>query len=151
MQKFSSPSALAAMRAFIRPQISGSSLIRCWPRAATTFEHEARMIDPQITARCKTRLIAVARARETIIYSALAGVLGVANQSVGLYLNEIYADEIAQGHPDLTVVAVYDKTGMVRYNSRGGPAQSVPVDPNNAADVAAYQAELERVYNHWAV
>ena len=108
-----------------------------------------QMIDGQITARCKTRLIAVARARGTITYSALADFLGVANQSVGLYLNEIYAEETAQGHPDLTVVVVYAETEMGRYNSRGGPAQSVRVDPSNPADVVAYKAELERVYDHW--
>ena len=108
------------------------------------------MIDQQITVRCKTRLIAVARARETITYSALASFLGVANQSVGLYLNEIYAEEIALRHPDLTVVVVYAETGMGRYNSRGGPAQSVRVDPDNQSDVQAYRAELQRVYDHWA-
>ena len=113
-------------------------------------EKEAAMIDRRITERCKTRLIAVARARETITYSALASFLGVANQSVGLYLNEVYAEEIPLGHPDLTVVVVYAGTGMGRYNSRGGPAQSVRVDPDNRSDVAKYRAELERVYDHWA-
>jgi len=108
------------------------------------------MIDQRITDRCKARLIATARARDTITYSALANHLGVANQSVGNYLNMIYEEEIAQGHPDLTVVVVYLETGMGRYNSRGGQAQSVRVDPYNARDVQAYTAELERVYSHWA-
>ena len=96
------------------------------------------------------RLIAVARARGTIKYSALASFLGVANQSVGLYLNEIYAEQVALGYPDLTVVVVYAETGMGRYNSRGGPAQSIRVDPDKRSDVAAYRAELERVYDYWA-
>jgi hypothetical protein len=59
------------------------------------------MIDQRITDRCKARLIASARARDTITYSALANLLGVANQSVGRYLNAIYAEEIALGHPAL--------------------------------------------------
>jgi hypothetical protein len=107
------------------------------------------MIDRGIIDRFRDRLIATARARDTIPYNALAKHLGVANQSVGKYLNAIYEDEIAQGHPDLTVVVVYSETGMGRYNSRGGPAQSVRVDPNNPRDVQAYKSELDRVYGHW--
>jgi hypothetical protein len=107
------------------------------------------MIDKQITDKCKAKLIAVARANGTIAYSDLANQIGVANQSIGRYLNAIYEEEIALGHPDLTVVVVYSKTGMGRYNSRGGPAQSIRVDPDNQSDVQAYKAELERVYRHW--
>jgi hypothetical protein len=107
------------------------------------------MIDKQITDRCKAKLIAVARANGTITYSALASQLGVANQSIGRYLNAIYEERIAHGHPDLTVVVVYSKTGMGRFNSRGGPAQSIRVDPKNPSDVQAYKAELARVYGHW--
>jgi hypothetical protein len=107
------------------------------------------MIDKQITDRCKARLIAVARASDKITYSALANQLGVANQSIGRYLNAIYEEEIAIGHPDLTVVVVYSKTGMGRFNSRGGPAQCIRVDPKNPSDVQAYVAELHRVYAHW--
>jgi hypothetical protein len=68
------------------------------------------MIDQRITERCKARLIATARALDKITYSALASHLGVANQSVGRYLNAIYEEEIALGHPDLTVVVVYEET-----------------------------------------
>jgi hypothetical protein len=100
------------------------------------------MIDKQITDRCKARLIAVARARDTITYSALADQLGVANQSVGRYLNAIYEEEMALGHPDLTVVVVYSKTGMGRFNSRGGPPKSIRVNPKNPSGVQAYEAEL---------
>jgi hypothetical protein len=107
------------------------------------------MIDKQITAKCKAELIAVARAGERITYSDLAKLLGVANQSVGRYLNAIYEEEIALGHPDLTVVVVYAETGMGRFNSRGGPAQSIRVDPTKQSDVQAYEAELARVYAHW--
>jgi hypothetical protein len=107
------------------------------------------MINKRITKKCKARLIAVARASKTINYGALAKPLGVANQSVGHYLNAIYDEENALGHPDLTVVAVYAKTGMGRFNSRGGPAQSIRVDPKKPSDRKAYDAELARVYAHW--
>jgi hypothetical protein len=114
-----------------------------WSQVAPT------MIDKRITDRCRARLIAVARSHKTITYSELATLLGVANQSVGRYLNAIYEEEIALGHPDLNVVVVYSKTGMGRFNSRGGPAQSIRVDPNRQSDVQAYKAELTRVYGHW--
>jgi hypothetical protein len=91
----------------------------------------------------------VARASGKITYGALAQHLGVANQSVGRYLNAVYENEIALGHPDLTVVVVYSKTGMGRYNSKGGPAQSIRVNPSKRSDVQAYKAELARVYAHW--
>ena len=107
------------------------------------------MINKRITARCKARLIAAARVSNKITYSALAKRLGVANQSVGRYLNAIYEEENALGHPDLTVVAVCKKTGMGCFNSCGGPAQSIRVDPNKQSDVQAYEAELARVYAHW--
>jgi hypothetical protein len=74
----------------------------------------------------------------------------VANQSVGLYLNPIYREEMAARRPDLTVVVVYADTGMGRYNSRGGPAQSVRVDPKKDADVRAYKDELTAVYKQWS-
>jgi hypothetical protein len=107
------------------------------------------MIDKRITNRCRARLTAAAHANKKITYGALANRLGVANQSVGRYLNVIYEEEIALGHPDLTVVAVYSKTGMGRFNSRRGPAQSICVDPKNPRDRRAYNAELARVYRHW--
>src|SRR3954463_2256115 len=96
------------------------------------------MIDRLRVKQCRDKLITTARARSKIRYGDLAKDLRVANQSVGLYLNVIYKEEIAQGRPDLTVVAVYPKTGMGRFNSRGGPGQSVVVDPANPEDVRAY-------------
>ena len=54
---------------------------------------------------------AVTRNHAKIAYSKLAKHLGVANQSVGLYLDAIYKDEIAAGRPDLTLVVVYSETG----------------------------------------
>jgi hypothetical protein len=108
------------------------------------------MIDKQRVDRCRAKLIEIARAQKTITYSDLAQLLEVANQSIGLYLNAIYKEEIAKGRPDLTVVAVFQKTGMGRYNSKGGPAQSVVVDPNNSSDVKSYRDELRRVYKQWS-
>jgi hypothetical protein len=107
------------------------------------------MIDKRITKKCKARLIAAARASKPISYAALAKSLHVANQSVGRYLNAIYEEETALGHPDLTVVAVYTKTGIGRFNSRGRPAQSIRVDPKKPSDRKTYDAELARVYAHW--
>jgi hypothetical protein len=108
------------------------------------------MIDQKLVDRCRAMLIEVVRSKRKIFYSELATVLGVANQSVGVYLNPIYEQEMAAGRPDLTVVAVYTETGMGRYNSRGGPAQSVKVDPNSNEDVKAYKEELNRVYEQWS-
>jgi hypothetical protein len=107
-------------------------------------------MDQDRIEQCRTKLIEVARARSTITYGDLATHLRVANQSVGKYLNPIYENEIAQRRPDLTVVAVYPKTGMGRYNSRGAAAQSVVVDPKNPNHVRAYQEELNRVYECWS-
>src|SRR6476619_8076073 len=107
-------------------------------------------MDRRIMERCRDKLIEVARVRGTITYSDLARVLNVVSQSVGVYLDPIYEEEIAQGCPDLTVVGVYSKTGMGRYNSRGRQVRSVKVDPNNDDDVRAYRNELNRVYEHWS-
>ena len=107
------------------------------------------MIDQGLVLRCRARLIDVAKKRSRIPYSDLAKYLRVANQSVGLYLNAIYKDEIAVGRPDLTLVAVYADTGYGRYNSRGRQPQSIEVDPKNPSDVRAYAAELNKVYAEW--
>lgn len=107
------------------------------------------MINKRITVKCKTRLIAVARASSRVTYGELAKHVGVANQSVGRYLDAIYNEEIALGHPDVTLVAVYKDTGMGRFNSRGGPAKSIRVDPNKQSDVNNYQDELTQVYAYW--
>ena len=104
------------------------------------------MVDQNRLDRCCDELVKTARARTTIQYGDLAKILGVASQSVGVYLNRIYEEEIARGRPDLTVVVVYKKTGMGRFNSRGGPSQSVLVDPDNPNDVQSYKDELARVY-----
>ncbi len=108
------------------------------------------MIDQNRVDQCRTKLIEIARARGEITYGALAQLIHVANQSIGRYLNAIYEEEIAQHRPDLTVVVVCPKTRMGRYNSRGGPAQSVIVNPDNEADVRAYAEELNRVYDKWS-
>ena len=107
-------------------------------------------MDRGIMERCHAKLIDVAQVRGTITYGDLARFLHVANQSVGVYLDPIYEEEIAQGRPDLTVVVVYPKTGMGRYNSRGRHVRSVKVDSNNDDDVRAYRDELNHVYEYWS-
>jgi hypothetical protein len=107
------------------------------------------MVNPAITSKCRSLIQAVASRGETIPYSRLAKNLGVANQSVGHYLDEIYKEECDARRPDLTVVVVYAGTKMGRYNSRGKPAKSKKVDPRNPTDVKAYQAELKAVHGHW--
>jgi hypothetical protein len=107
-------------------------------------------VDPEIVARCRERLIQVARARGTISYGELAQYLGVANQYVGGYLNVIYNElVIAQGSPDLTLLAVYSGTRYGRYNSRGEAAQSAAFDPNDPNQRALYDDDRECVYQHW--
>jgi hypothetical protein len=106
------------------------------------------MLDAGIVLRCRAKLVDVARKRGKITYGQLANHLGVANQSVGLYLNAIYKDEIATGYPDLTLVVVYKETGYGRYNSRGRQPQSIKIDPNNKADRQVYDNDLRKVYAH---
>ena len=106
------------------------------------------MVDAGILLRCRAKLVEIARNHAKITYSELAKHLGVVNQSVGLYLNPIYEDEIAAGRPDLTLVVVYSETGYGRFNSRGRQARSIKVDPNNVSDKQAYDAELGKVYAH---
>lgn len=107
-------------------------------------------MDESRVSACRTKLVATARNRQKITYGALATHLGIANQSLGPYLNSIYKEEMAVGRPDLSLVTVYSKTGFGRFNSGGGPAQSVQVDPANEEDVAMYNNELERAYDEWS-
>ena len=55
-------------------------------------------MDRRIMGRCRDKLIEVARVRGTITYSDLARDLNVASQSVGVYLDSIYEEEIAAGY-----------------------------------------------------
>ena len=106
------------------------------------------MLDAGIVSRCRAKLVEVARKHARITYGDLAKHLGVANQSVGPYLDAIYKDEIAAGRPDLTLVVVYSETGYGRFNSRGRQPKSKKVDPDNSVDVQTYEAELRKVYAH---
>ncbi len=124
------------------------------------------MLNRGIIDRCRAELMRTARAgaaafaegaspsevhrRGTITYARLAALLGVANQSVGLYLDVIYEEEIGHGRPDLTTVVVYEKTGLGRYNSRGAAVRSKVVVPGNLSDERAYRDELNKVYGQWA-
>ena len=100
--------------------------------------------------KCRKKLVEIAAARLRITYGELAKHLGVANQSLTPYLNAIYREEMAAERPDLTLVVVYSDTGLGRYNSRGGAAQSVKVDPENSDDVRAYEEHLSKVHDRWA-
>ncbi|MGD9768003.1 MAG: hypothetical protein AB7U62_10180 [Pseudolabrys sp.] len=106
------------------------------------------MINQKIVDQCRQSLIDAARRKQKITYGDLATTIGVANQSVGAYLNQIYTEEIEKGHPDLTLVAVYSGIGYGKYNSAGKRPQSVKFDSTNADDVQEYEKELSRVYAH---
>src|SRR5690242_1894567 len=104
-------------------------------------------MNPQLITRCRNRLIEVSRRRGTITYGQLAAHLGIANQSVGPYLNAVYDDlVINSGLPDLTLLAVYSGTKYGRYNSRGLPARSVVFDPHDPAHRRIYDSDRELVY-----
>jgi len=103
----------------------------------------------EILARCRAKLEETARKRDLISYSKLASHMGIANQGVGPYLNAIYQEETELDHPDLTLVAVYAGTRYGRFNSRGGPAQSVKVNPDKPEDRQKYDDEVKRVWDFW--
>ena len=105
-------------------------------------------MDPELIARCRNRLIEVARQRGTITYGHLASHLGIANRGSWDMLDEIYNKETAAGRPDLTLLVVKAATGYPPYFSRGGPARSVRFDPTK--DLQPWAAELTRVYQTWA-
>jgi hypothetical protein len=100
---------------------------------------------------CRKRLIETARAKARITYGELAAHLGLKTaRNIRIYLNPIYDREMQAGRPDLTLVAVNSKTGYGWFNSEGGPAQSVPFDGKDLAQVARYEAGLNAVYEQWA-
>jgi hypothetical protein len=107
-------------------------------------------VDDALLNKCRKKLIETAAARTNITYSEMAAHLGIANQGPWReFLNAIYREEMSSQRPDLTLVLVYANTRYGRYCSLGNPEQSKRVDPNNEADVRAYDAERERVYKHW--
>jgi hypothetical protein len=96
--------------------------------------NQGEIMNTDLVIRCRNKLIEVARQRGIITYGELAKYLGVANQSVGHYLDAIYNDLVIKfGLPDLTLLAVYKGTKYGRYNSRGLPAQSVEFDPEDGS------------------
>lgn len=107
-------------------------------------------MNPELIARCRDKLIEVSRQQGTIDYGELAAHLGVANQSVGRYLNGVYKDLVVdQGLPDLTLLVVYSGTNYGKYNSRGLVAQSVKFDPDDPKQRALYDNDRELVYQRW--
>jgi hypothetical protein len=102
---------------------------------------------------CRLQLIEIASARGLITYQDLARRLGYGawNPKLSQYLDAIYTEEVIRhNRPNLSLVVVSAETGLGRYNSRGAPAGSVKVRPNNAQDVADYVYELKRVHDYWA-
>lgn len=108
-------------------------------------------MDP-LAILCRDILIEVSRRRSTITYGELARRLGVGDgRNVTPYLDAVYNDVVInQGLPHLTLLVVYSGTHYGNYNSRGGPARSVVVVPTNPVQLAAYDADRELVYRHWA-
>ena len=107
-------------------------------------------MSPDIKERCRTKLIEVAKRGATITYGDLAAHLGIASRGPWRMLDEIYREEWAAGRQHLPLVVVYSDTGLGKYNSEGGPARSVKVDPENADQVRRYRADLKEVYDYWA-
>ena len=108
-------------------------------------------MNPRLVARCRDKLIEISRRRSTITYGELATHLGVANLSIGKYLNAVYNDLVVnQGLPEVTLLAVRKGTQYGWYHSRGGAAQSVEFDPADPRQRALYDSDRERVYGHWA-
>jgi predicted ArsR family transcriptional regulator len=108
-------------------------------------------MNPKLVARCREKLIKVAKQKGTITYGEMAAHLGMANQAVGPYLNALYDDLVIKSRlPDLTLLAVYSGTKYGKYNSRGRPAQSVEFDPNHQDHRRIYDSDRELVYQHWA-
>jgi hypothetical protein len=107
-------------------------------------------MNPEVKSRCRDKLIEVARQGSPITYGDLAAHLGIANKGPWDMLDELYKEETDVGRPDLTLVVAYSDTGLGRYDSEGGPARSVKVDPNNPDQVRAYGEALARVYEYWA-
>ena len=116
-----------------------------WERAAARDD-----VDDALLNKCRKKLIETAAARTNITYGEMAAHLGIANQGPwSEILNTIYREEISNQRPDLTLVLVYTNTKYGRYCSLGSPEQSKRVDPNNEADVMAYDKERDRVYSYW--
>jgi len=106
-------------------------------------------LDKEIVSRCCDKLKFLAMKGERITYGELALYLGVTNQSVGEYLNEVYEAEIRLGDHDLTLLAHYSNSWFGKCNSHGLVPQSIGVDPDNLAEVKAYKNDLKDLFSHW--
>ena len=109
-----------------------------------------RRIDDLIEP-CRAILEECAKSGRNIAYGELAERLGLASarQQWNKILDPIYERDIAEGRVPLTLVVVSKKTGVCRYHSKGKPARSVLIDPNNLADVDSYEQELAALYKCW--
>ena len=97
--------------------------------------------------KCRSRLINLTRREKRIPYGKMQTHLGLRHHlNLGPYLDAIYEED--RKH-DLTLILHYKNSEFGRYNSRGGPARSVPFDPKNRRHVRAYRADLRRLFRYW--
>jgi hypothetical protein len=98
------------------------------------------------------------REAETITYGSLAAALGLKSprQQWSTVLDPLSQSEVKKTGADLTLIVVYASgpaKGLSRYfsNVRGGAAPGTTMlDPRDAKQVAAFQQELERVFDTYA-
>jgi hypothetical protein len=109
-------------------------------------------------AACRKFLCETAKRRQKVQYKDLQKALGLPSpqQNWKTVLNPIAADEVQKTGHDLTLIVVYatgPAKGLSRYfsNIRGGlPPGSTLLDPRNPQQVAAYEQELQQVFNRYA-
>jgi hypothetical protein len=107
-----------------------------------------------VNAPVYEKLVQVAKARKTIPYGDLAKVADVLVESsddmkiLGLILDQIADQEVAEGRPLLPVVVVGEASnmpgaGLYRYAKRKGLQKT--------DDLTFFAAELKRVHDYWAL
>lgn len=112
----------------------------------------------QYQSACRKILCETAKRRQTITYGDLADALGLSSprQRWSDLLHPLSESETKKTGADLTLVVVYASgpaKGLGRYfsNVKGGvPPGSTMLDPSNANQKAAYQQELQKVYDIYA-
>jgi hypothetical protein len=109
-------------------------------------------------SQCRKVLCLSAKRRETMTYGRLAAALDLKSprQQWSTLLNPLSETETATTGADLTLIVVYASgpaEGLSRYfsNVRGGATPGTTMlDPGDAKQVAAYQQELEKVFDVYA-
>ena len=109
-------------------------------------------------SECRTILCLSAKRRAAITYGGLAAALGLKSprQQWSTVLDPLSQTEVKKTGADLTLIVVYASgpaKGLSRYfsNLRGGAVPGTTMlDPRNAKQVAAFEQELERVFDTYA-